>query len=699
MGFNRFFHGAKTAGIISPDMLSIMTAMEIRRREIFWTATFIMLVLSACGREMPHKVNTLSARGDYLLEQDDPVEAEKCFEEALKITQENTVIQGKYGYTLGINGKYGAALENLKEASFFNLENVDMMARLGNFYFQRGELEKAFSLWNEGLALDPDHYAIRNHIEKSLFFHEDAASFLEQEAGEVQSFTPEIDLTDRKFLLIGLEGGDWSAVFPLVGQEKAPCFSEIINDGASGYLWSGYPIFSGAVWTGIATGRRSRDHGIIREYVKAWDSMEARETTRLLRKTEAIWTIFTTYKLSSAALNYPKSYPAERIKGLTATGLGEEGKDGLTYPDRLNAELIYYEERAREDAQQFGEMMMRMNIIEEEEAGKRDRGAFFSEDKMFENLYEDFAECKAGLYIFKKYDPDLILLYFKGLENVARLYSQGVKEGREFDYERFRKGDFLMLYYQLIDGFIGKFSELSREDREIFIVSNHGIGGGKQEKKVFFLNRLFEQLGYLEFEKGEDEEKSGKPDISRTKLYAVKNDVKGTCSHLYVNRQGMSDDEPASDEKIEDFIFQVIQELRNLTDEGGFPVFTGAVKTTSEEQGHATYPVPDICVNISDEIDESDHIVWEDEKAPCSYWIKTVEQDWIHTLDGMLAVKGPSIGKKIHLQGASILDVTPTILCLKGIPLEIGISGRPVKKLVSSAVDGVRYVDAYENSN
>jgi predicted AlkP superfamily phosphohydrolase/phosphomutase len=57
-----------------------------------------------------------------------------------------------------------------------------------------------------------------------------------------------------------------------------------------------------------------------------------------------------------------------------------------------------------------------------------------------------------------------------------------------------------------------------------------------------------------------------------------------------------------------------------------------------------------------------------------------------HKLDGILFVKGPGTPKGGNISGATVLDVTPTVLALFGLPTADDMDGRPVEDALSPAV-------------
>jgi len=57
----------------------------------------------------------------------------------------------------------------------------------------------------------------------------------------------------------------------------------------------------------------------------------------------------------------------------------------------------------------------------------------------------------------------------------------------------------------------------------------------------------------------------------------------------------------------------------------------------------------------------------------------------MHREDGIIFVSGPGIERSGSIDGASVLDVTPTVLALAGLPVARDMDGRPLTEIMSSA--------------
>ncbi len=73
----------------------------------------------------------------------------------------------------------------------------------------------------------------------------------------------------------------------------------------------------------------------------------------------------------------------------------------------------------------------------------------------------------------------------------------------------------------------------------------------------------------------------------------------------------------------------------------------------------------------------------------------------LQAIDGILAVRGPGIKQGFKLEGASVLDVFPTLLYIYGLPIPQDLDGKVLKDLFTEEFQRSRivtYVESYQDS-
>jgi predicted AlkP superfamily phosphohydrolase/phosphomutase len=65
-----------------------------------------------------------------------------------------------------------------------------------------------------------------------------------------------------RVLVVGVDGGSWNVIDPLLAAGELPHLAELIERGVSADLATVEPVTSPVVWTSIATGRGPEAHGV-----------------------------------------------------------------------------------------------------------------------------------------------------------------------------------------------------------------------------------------------------------------------------------------------------------------------------------------------------------------------------------------------------------------------------------------------------
>jgi len=116
--------------------------------------------------------------------------------------------------------------------------------------------------------------------------------------------------TVRRVAVIGIDGGDWSVIDPLLAAGELPHLGGLIERGAAGVLESVEPLYSPVVWTTIFTGKLPEKHG-----VTGWFVAHAAN-----RRAGVLWDLLGGSGLASIVVNVPGTWPPERMRGVLVSG-------------------------------------------------------------------------------------------------------------------------------------------------------------------------------------------------------------------------------------------------------------------------------------------------------------------------------------------------------------------------------------------
>jgi predicted AlkP superfamily phosphohydrolase/phosphomutase/Flp pilus assembly protein TadD len=293
----------------------------------------------------------------------------------------------------------------------------------------------------------------------------------------------------RKLILLGVDGGDWTLIKPLVEQGKLPNFGRLIAGGATGILRSMEPTLSPLLWTSMATGKNPEEHGILSFTVRDPATGEKVPVTRLHRRVDAFWNFLSDADLTVDIVGWLATYPPEEIDGVMVTD--KVGYLAFAGPSDTSATNPVFPDSRREEIEKlivrgnsitYGEFKPFLHIDEAEFNANRDLP--FDPANPVNNAIQLYASaksfCDIGLHLLETDDPDVLAVYFEFVDAMGHLFmpyapprQEGIDEG---DYEKFK--DAVEEAYVFQDKIIGQFMEKMGENTVLMIVSDHGFKSG-----------------------------------------------------------------------------------------------------------------------------------------------------------------------------------------------------------------------------
>jgi len=149
----------------------------------------------------------------------------------------------------------------------------------------------------------------------------------------------------KRVIVLGMDGLDPNLVKEFMNAGMLPNFSRLAREGSFKRLQVGNPAMTPVVWSDVATGATSGQHGIFdflhRDPQTYMPMISFRKdtislgTTKYLkaRKREGFWAYTSEAGIPTSVLRWPVTFPAESVKGRFLSGLG--------VPDLLGTEGIY----------------------------------------------------------------------------------------------------------------------------------------------------------------------------------------------------------------------------------------------------------------------------------------------------------------------------------------------------------------------
>ncbi len=314
----------------------------------------------------------------------------------------------------------------------------------------------------------------------------------------------------NRVILIGIDG----ASLPVTRRylEHLPNIKRIINKGHARTMLSPMPI-TPAAWTSIATGTDPTEHGVV-DFVYMKPGHEVGLVNRTLRKRSAIWNTLSEKGYKCIIINYPITYPPEKINGLMVSGFltPDTGSD-FVHPKSKKEKIMSYCKEYR-------------IFIREPFTGD---GKKFVRDI----IEVDSSKGDIALRSMDDMDWDFLALAFMGLDHVQHMFWHQIDK-RHPRHEP-AKEDPILKVYKNIDAYLGKIM-LKAPDAPVVIVSDHGFG---PLHYYVDMNRFLGRRGYLKYPFSLFKKQQGWEDIdwNKTKAYSL-----GYLSPVSLNREGIKDE-------------------------------------------------------------------------------------------------------------------------------------------------------------
>jgi predicted AlkP superfamily phosphohydrolase/phosphomutase len=495
-----------------------------------------------------------------------------------------------------------------------------------------------------------------------------------------------------KVLVLGLDALGWKVLEPLIREGRVPHLAALVEGGAAGVLGTNTGC-SPRYWTTIATGKAPEKHQLW-----GWSILRKEAGRRPMRsydrRAKAIWNIAGEQDKTVGVVNYLVTWPPEEVNGWIVPSYfyhGLPSEQQTTSPASLAAEIAHFK-------------------IPDFISDKPSR---HSNQEIITNVWDEAAWVAAvGRHLQETKDPDLLILYTLGIDWLGHrfwsyyqpeYYQDPLWQLDQADVERF--GGVIPDLYAATDREFGRVLEQVDEETTVVVLSDHAMKawgeGDDTNLAVLNYDRLLEHAGLLE--NGPD----GKPDLDRSLAYCT--DQGAWEDHLSYITVALHADDP----RYPEVLSRLAELFRGMAWAADGEAIFDRVLTRSEIGPDFPYST-----------DDFDLVVVERELWPyrAPYSARAGEEvmvdgsrvvlrellsftrpgkPGIHDLeDGVIILAGNHVQRGVQLKGATIRDITPTLLHLLGLPVARDMDG----KVLLEAFDPdfvqahpVRWVDSYES--
>ena len=502
-----------------------------------------------------------------------------------------------------------------------------------------------------------------------------------------------------KIVVLGLDGATFDLIKPWAAEGHLPVLQRIMREGAYGSLGSTVPPMTAPAWTSFATGCNPGKHRLYDWIAREPDSYRFTPVTALDGTAPTLYSMLSGYGRKVVALNVPMTYPPVPVNGVMVSGMPTPSTDvTFTYPDNTYQDIL--------DA--IGDYIL-----------YPDPGEAYSDsgiDSFLERLYRSAdLRMQAFAYLRQRETPDFAMMVVNGTDTVSHAMWKYMDQAHPLhDTTQFYKyGNAIRDYYRHVDSLLAGIVESLDENTTLIIMSDHGFGpfhkfihvnnwliqqgfmSIKPDLRSRFKQTTFDMgfspmnvyntlmrfgLGKLKREvvrgQGQGLLKTlflsfADVDWSRTVAYSL-----GNVGQVYLNVAGR---EPQGvvqpGEEYEQVRAQIMERLAQLRDPAtGENVVESIYRREEIYHGDRLEQAADI-VFIPTRLE---YFGFGEYEFGSHKIIESMQRgiSGTHRLNGIFLAYGAAVQPGVEIEGASLVDLAPTILHLMSAPIPDEMDGR-----------------------
>jgi Flp pilus assembly protein TadD len=298
----------------------------------------------------------------------------------------------------------------------------------------------------------------------------------------------------RRLIIVGVDGGDWMNLRPLIDAGKLPNFARLEHDGATGPLRSEEPMLSPLLWTTMATGRLPEQHGVLNFTAVDPKTGARAPVSRHNRKVDAFWNMLSDYNHSVDIIGWLATDPAEAVNGVMITDKfgylayvpedTSKAEDASVYPGKRRAEFAGLVTHA--DAVKDEELQRFVHLSRAELATHRTTS---NPNDPVNNLLHLYASTrtyeKLAGHLLQHDRPDVLAVYFEWVDAVSHLFMlhtpPRLPDVPQKEYDSYK--DVVEQAYIVQDEVLGDIMQHMDERTVLMVISDHGFKSGAARLK------------------------------------------------------------------------------------------------------------------------------------------------------------------------------------------------------------------------
>ncbi len=513
--------------------------------------------------------------------------------------------------------------------------------------------------------------------------------------------------SQRKVLLIGLDGATWDLMRPWADAGHLPALKRLVDEGSSGVLTSTLQPVTAPAWVSFMTGVNQGKHGIYDFVRRHAGSYDLEITNASMVGCRTIFDLLSDAGRRVAAINVPFTFPPWSVNGVMVSGLfapvvGAQTTEPASVYDtirRLAPNYVVqpdYDSRAQDPLSDF-----------------RKRLLASVDDRL--RLAQHFMAAEPW---------DLFAVVFTATDQAQHAFWAAMT-GADPSLSRFQ--DAILDVYRRVDAAVGELVAGVDDETLVLIMSDHGAG---PLEKLVQLNRWLSDHRWLQFQEstGEASGEALASHIIRTVMTRYRRHVPskwrarvrlelgrifeplkgkietqlfasvidwpatrayslGTGGNIFINLKGREPAgivEPGAEyERVRDAIADELGELRAPNSDTS--IVERVYRREELYDGPYVNRAPDLVVKWRDYaywgrgryeiagVPLFDDIgTWDFSDLPLSA---------VHRLEGVLVAAASSVRAGRLIDGARLIDLAPTILNFMGLEVPAHMDGRLLSEL------------------
>jgi predicted AlkP superfamily phosphohydrolase/phosphomutase len=279
-------------------------------------------------------------------------------------------------------------------------------------------------------------------------------------------------------LIIGLDGGSFALLDPLVAEGHLPNLARLMREGARGGLLSTLPPATMPAWSSFLTGAPPGEHGVTDIFVRRGYALSP--ASGALRSLPTFLEVLSRRGRRVASIGVPGTYPPLELIGVCVSGFDAPG--------------VHRASRASVSPPSFYSTLeelggYRYATFNEQGRGRRRLA------QAADALCADIARKERLLLALYTREPwDVFFTHLQASDTAAHhlwhTYDMASPRATE-------RSDDLPRVYRRLDQLVGALLERTTHATRVLVVSDHGFGGASTT--AVHLNRLLERAGLLRF--------------------------------------------------------------------------------------------------------------------------------------------------------------------------------------------------------